>query len=151
LNAIITFQSGLPIGAPGSAFSTGVNPKLDTPARDRWFNTCTLTASNTLQNCAPGVTTPAFGIQPAFTLRYLSSYLPGIRTMRAPMADIGLFKTFTIYESLKLQFRAESFNLANSVWFGGPNTTVTSSAFGTVGPGQANDPRNVQLALRLMW
>ena len=102
-------------------------------------------------NCRGGLTTPAFGIMPAFTLRKLSAYMPGIRTQRAPMADDGIFKTFTITENLRLQFRAESFNLSNSVWFGAPNTTITSSTFGTVSPSQANDPRNVQLALRMMW
>jgi hypothetical protein len=151
INTIVTFQSGLPIAAPGSAFSTGVNPKFDTPTREQWFNTCTLTTANALQNCRSGATTPAFGIMPAFTLRTLSAYLPGVRTMRAPIADVGIFKTFVLHESLRLQFRAESFNISNSVWFGGPNTTITSSAFGTVSPSQANDPRNVQLALRLMW
>jgi len=151
INTIVTFQSGLPISAPGSAFSTGVNPKIGEPNRDMWFNPCTLTTSGTPQNCRGGQTTPAFGIMPAYTLRTLSSYMPGIRTQRAPVADVGLFKTFTIHESLRLQFRAESFNISNSVWFGSPNTTVTSSAFGTVSPSQANDPRNVQLALRLMW
>ncbi|MBI4889036.1 MAG: TonB-dependent receptor [Acidobacteria bacterium] len=151
INAIVTFQSGLPIAAPGSTFSTGTNAKYDTRTRERWFNTCTLTTAGALQNCPSGVTTPVWGIMPAYTLRTLSGYQPGIRTQRAPMADVGLFKTFTLRESLRLQFRAESFNIANSVWFGAPNLTVTSGAFGTVSPSQANDPRNIQLALRLLW
>jgi hypothetical protein len=50
-----------------------------------------------------------------------------------------------------LQFRAEAFNLCNTPWFGAPNTTLGSAAFGTVSPSQANDPRNVQLALRLAF
>jgi hypothetical protein len=41
--------------------------------------------------------------------------------------------------------------LTNTPWFGNPNTTLNSAEFGVVTPSQQNDPRNVQLALRLMW
>jgi len=41
--------------------------------------------------------------------------------------------------------------LLNTPWFGAPNTTLGSSNFGVVSPSQANDPRNVQLALRLTF
>lgn len=151
MNGIMTIQTGLPVSAPSGAFSTGVSPTIDNPTRDKWFNTCTLTVAGARQNCADSSVTPAFGIMPAYTLRTLSSYLPGVRTKRAPLTDFSIFKDFTIHESIKVQFRAESFNLTNSVWFAAPNTTVTSTSFGTVSPSQANDPRNVQLALRLVW
>jgi len=151
MNSIVTFQSGLPVSAPSSTFSTGVNAKLDSRTNARWFNTCTLTTAGVRQNCASTSETPAWQIMPAYTLRTLSSYLSNIRTQRAPLADFSMFKTFAIYEQMKLQFRAEAFNLTNSVWFGSPNTTVTSSSFGVVTTAQSNDPRNVQLALRLVW
>ena len=38
--------------------------------------------------------------------------------------DIGLFKRFTFSSSINLQFRAEFFNLFNTVNFNNPNTTV---------------------------
>ncbi|MBI3471529.1 MAG: hypothetical protein HY013_09250 [Candidatus Solibacter usitatus] len=90
-------------------------------------------------------------MQPPFTLRTLSTRFPNIRTIRPGILDFSVFKAFTLREGLNLQFRAESFNLNNTPWFGGPNTTLGSSAFGVVSPSQANDPRNVQLALKLIF
>jgi hypothetical protein len=148
---ILTMQSGLPIGAPGGAFAAGVNPKLPNQTRDRWFNTCTLNTANRRQNCLSDSEPVAFIQQPPFTLRTLSIRFPNIRTVRRPNVDFSLFKSFRLHESAVLQFRAESFNMTNSPWFGGPNTTLGSAAFGVVSPSQQNDPRNVQLALRLMW
>ncbi len=148
---IATMQSGLAIGAPGGAFSSGVNPKLAGQTRNRWFNTCNVNTANRRQNCASETEPLAFIQQPPFTLRTLSIRFPNIRTVRPPNVDFSLFKAFRLHETAVLQFRAESFNLTNSPWFGGPNTTLGSAAFGVVSPSQQNDPRNVQLALRLMW
>ena len=52
---------------------------------------------------------------------------------------------------MQVQARFEAFNLFNTPWFGAPNTNVTSPAFGTVAPNQANDPRNIQLGARLTF
>jgi len=153
LNGIATFQSGLPVDAPGGAYSTGVNPKLpgNVQSRDRWFNTCTLSLTGVRQNCLSADEPVAFTVQPPYTLRTLSTRFPNIRTRRPGLADLSVFKSFVLHEDLRLQFRAEAFNAFNTPWFGAPNTTLGSAAFGTVSPSQANDPRNVQLALRLTF
>ena len=52
---------------------------------------------------------------------------------------------------MKLQVRVESFNLFNTPWFPAPNVTATNAAFGQVTPTQANDPRNIQLGVRLQF
>ena len=49
------------------------------------------------------------------------------------------------------QARFEAFNFFNTPWFGAPNTNVMSTAFGTVAPNQANDPRNIQFGVRLTF
>jgi hypothetical protein len=64
--------------------------------------------------------------------------------------DFSLIKSFPLTESVRLQFRAEAFNLTNTAIFGLPNTTVGNPGFGVIG-GQANTPRNLQLALKLIW
>jgi hypothetical protein len=153
LTGIATFQAGLPLGTPGGAYSSGVDPKLpdNVQNRNRWFNTCTVNTAGVRQNCASPSEPVTFIQQPPFTLRTLSIRFPNIRTARPRIVDFSIFKSFFVREGLTLQFRAESFNLTNTPWFGAPNTTLGSSAFGVVSPSQQNDPRNVQLALKLMW
>jgi len=46
--------------------------------------------------------------------------------------------------------RAETFNAFDRVQFNAPVTTATSSDFGRI-TSQANAPRSVQFAVRLMW
>jgi hypothetical protein len=92
----------LPIATPGSAVATGVDPKLESSSRDRWFNTCTVTLTGVRQNCASTSEEPAFLIQAPFTLRTLSVRFPNIRTKRTPTVDFSLFKQFPIKERMRL-------------------------------------------------
>jgi hypothetical protein len=153
LTGIVTMQSGLPIGTPAGVYSTGLNPRLEDNVRNRarWFNTCTLALNCNRQNCASASEPVAFTVQPPFTLRTLSTRFPNIRDLRPVNVDFSIFKQFPIRERLNVQLRVESFNLTNTPWFGGPNLTVGGAAFGIVTPAQANDPRNVQLALRVSF
>ena len=61
--------------------------------------------------------------------------------------DVSIFKTFSVAEGIKAQFRAESLNVTNTPMFYGPNTSVSSNAFGTI-TSQANYPRLIQLGVR---
>jgi hypothetical protein len=40
----------------------------------------------------------------------------------------ALFKTFDLYENVKLEFRTEAFNVLNTAQFVAPNTTLSLSA-----------------------
>jgi hypothetical protein len=51
---------------------------------------------------------------------------------------------------MQLDARLEAFNMFNRVTFGTPNTNMSDANFGFVSS-QANAPRKVQLALKLMW
>ena len=149
VNLIGNFQTGVPIGMPGGVFLIG-DPKLDNPTRDRWFNTCTLTATGARQTCANASETPVFQVQPAFTLRSASLRFKNILTSRPPTFDVSLFKAFRIKEGIALQLRGEAFNFANTPWFGAPNLTVGPN-LGIVGPTQVNDQRQIQLGLKLIF
>jgi hypothetical protein len=89
--------------------------------------------------------------QPSFTLNVLSPTMPGVRSHITPDLDFSLFKQVTLHERLKLEVRAECFNLTNSVQFGAPNTSLNSSQFGVIALSEVNDPRMIQLAMKLLF
>jgi hypothetical protein len=64
--------------------------------------------------------------------------------------DLSMDKNFRFTEKRYVQIRFEAFNLQNRVTFGPPNTTPTSTAFGTIG-NQANTPRRLETAIRLVF
>ena len=63
--------------------------------------------------------------------------------------DLSLFKNFSLGESARLQFRAESFNLFNHANFALPENDLNSPAFGQIL--QAAPPRLLQLALKFLF
>ena len=66
--------------------------------------------------------------------------------------DLSLFKTTTIKENLRLQFRAEFFNAFNRANFnapGGSRRRTTSGSFGQIT--SAQDPRQIQFALKILF
>jgi hypothetical protein len=74
--------------------------------------------------------------------------------------DPSAFKEFQIRESIKAQFRIEVFNVLNWTNYANPTVTFNSGSFGTItntrngssAPGLgAGEPRNVQLALKILW
>src|SRR5579875_230693 len=95
--------------------------------------------------------TPAAFAQPAsFTFGNLARTIGNVRSDWTRNLDFSLFKNFQIKERFQLQFRAEAFNITNTPIFNRPNTTFGSSAFGVVSS-QSNVPRQIQLALKLMF
>lgn len=111
LNAIFRYSNGDLIGAPGGAISTGVNPKLATPTYNHWFNTCSLNTAGVRQNCISPDESVAFLQQPPFSLRTLSTVLPGIRREIPATLDFSVFKSFRLREATTLQFRANAYNI----------------------------------------
>ena len=62
--------------------------------------------------------------------------------------DFGLKKAFRITESMRLQFRWETFNLTNTPTLSTPDANIESPDFGKV-RGTVSTPRQMQFALRL--
>ncbi|HME08786.1 MAG TPA: TonB-dependent receptor [Bryobacteraceae bacterium] len=76
----------------------------------------------------------------------------GRNAFRAPSLeqwDLAVDKNFRITERIKLQFRAEFFNVLNHTNFGVPNQQSNSSAFGTVTT--TYPPRQIQFGLKLLF
>ncbi len=72
-----------------------------------------------------------------------ATYSSGLRNPWSLNESVSLSKRFNLVEGTSLKLQADAFNLANRTVFGGINTNITSSSFGTVS-GQANSPRNLQ-------
>ena len=93
-----------------------------------------------------------FSLAPQFTFgnvsRTITNYGPGQQNW-----DVSVFKTVTIYERFKGQFRAEALNAFNTPLFRAPNTNFvpgSTANFGKV-TSQANFPRFIQLGLRFYF
>ncbi len=148
VNGVTTFQTGFPLGMTmavnrTNSFgggsrpnSTGQSARLTGPAQqrlNRWFDTS--------QFVAP----------PAFTFGNLSRTVPDVTSHGINNFDFAVFKnTQLLAERLGLQFRAEIFNLFNRVQFGYPGRALGNPNFGVIS-GQYNNPRLVQLGLRLLF
>jgi hypothetical protein len=71
--------------------------------------------------------------------------------------DFSILKNTILTERLKLQFRAEFFNILNAVNFNTPNTVVFTSATSAPSPtagvitGTSTTSRQIQFALKLVW
>ena len=150
-NGILMQEAGFPLAAPSGYYSSGISPALADPTYSRYFNTCTLTTAGLRQNCASTTEPDAWIQQPPSTIRTLSRYISAIRPPKITSLDFSMFKSFTLHENLRLQFRAEAFNALNSPQLGNPSTSMTSATAGLISPSQSNDPRAVQLALKLMF
>lgn len=89
--------------------------------------------------------TSAFTAAPQFTLGNSSRNPvvgPGYRTL-----DVMLGKTFPIKEDLRVELRAEAFNVTNSPSLGAPNTSFGPAAFGSIT--RAFDPRVFELVAKV--
>src|SRR6185312_2722841 len=146
LNGILTLHTGQPytlrangcIGVWSGGCSpdlvSGTDPNAAPDGRRRaveCFNTANLTAPTPL-------TQGSLGLQTNFS--------PPTRSV-----DLSIFKDFPFTERWKLQFRAESFNLANTPQFGTPDNTLGDAQFGQVTNTQAGSERHIQFALRLQF
>lgn len=146
INVVGILQSGFPLAVSqpnnnsvvGASHqrpnATGVHPATRGSARARiggWLNPA------------------AFAQAPQFTFGNLARFL-NVRGPATRNLDVSIFKTFNWRERVRAQFRAEALNATNTVTFGNPNTVLTNPQFGLI-TNQVNNPRLVQLALRLTF
>lgn len=132
LNWVYSAQGGVPITI-SSGESLGRSARLPASERtlSRWFDPSAFRLRETLELVG-------------------TARLPDVRTHGRNNLDLSLFKDTRLTEAVRLQFRAESFNLCNRAEFGDPNATVGSASFGVVSS-QINYSRQLQFGLRLLW
>jgi hypothetical protein len=94
---------------------------------------------------------------PSWTYGNIGRTLPDVRNPGIVNLDLSLIKDTAIHERLKLQFRAEAFNVSNHVnlmeangtFVPGANGLNISGTFGAITA--SRDARTLQLALKLSF
>ena len=153
VNSIVTLQGGFPF-TPQLSYNPSNNGDTRNPVRpfvnpaftgpvilgnpNQWFNPAAF--------LAPAASSGFYGNLGRDTL-----IGPGLATW-----DLSLLKDTAIRERLRLQFRAEFFNLLNRANFNTPNAvvftsaTVTSPTAGLITSTSTNS-RQIQFGLKLLW
>lgn len=158
LNGILTLESGFPtdIRTPntssGQLFTTYNVPNavpgepmyVSNPGPNGWLNAAAFAEPGTVLN-AKGTPITEFG-----DLARRAGRGPGTRNL-----DFSVFRNFQIREKLRLQFRAEAFNLTNTTAFflpaaNSPELTIGNSNFGLLA-GSAAVARQVQFGMKLYF
>ncbi|MBL8210594.1 MAG: TonB-dependent receptor [Bryobacterales bacterium] len=135
VNTILTFQPGSPytwgnvIYLGGPLNNDGHNP-------DRTFDTSVFNRVNAQQ---------LEWNRRTFPTRFNDARADGVNQV-----DLSIIKAFPIRERLSLTYRCEFFNLTNTPIFSAPNLSPTNTNFGLI-TNQANQPRRIQMALRLVF
>ncbi|MEO7143119.1 MAG: TonB-dependent receptor, partial [Bryobacteraceae bacterium] len=140
LGTVINSWSGSPLSFGDIIFNGDIkNIALPGGQRtvQRWFNTN-----------AGFVTAP--GQQLVNHLFAGPLYYSGIRSGSINTTDISVLRYISLRENIRLQIRAEALNAFNHPNFAPPNTTVTSSAFGTINT-EATFTRIIQFGVKLLF
>jgi hypothetical protein len=150
INGLTTFQKGFPLGITATPNTTGLNTGL----RPNVAAGCQETISGSAQSrINQWFNTSCFSLPAPYTFGNESRTDASLRGPGIANYDFAVFKRTAITERLKLEFRAEAFNLFNRVQFGQPNlqySTAANSTFGVISS-QLNQPRLMQMALRLAF
>ena len=140
VQGVYTGQSGQALGFGNAIFFGDINnvplPKGQRTA-DRWFNT----AAGFERSSARAL---------SFNLRKFNSRFSGVRGDGINQWNLSVIKNTKITESKTIQFRAEGINALNHVMFVNPNTTPTSSGFGTI-TDEKSTGRAIQLGIKFLF
>jgi hypothetical protein len=149
INGFWTWESGLPLDLRASSTALNAAGNVNRPLQ--------VAPVQILGNVGPGqywFSTSSFK-DPGATLGNV-----GRNILHGPHLfniDASVFRRFIITERLKLEFRAETYNLSNTPWLDRPDTTLGDAAFGQVTTAQGtqsvkvNMNRSFQGSLRLTF
>jgi hypothetical protein len=157
-NGILTLESGFPTDirtpntASGQLFTTynlpnvvqGQSLYVSNPGPNGWFNSAAFTEPGQAVNAA-GTPITEFG-----NLARRAGRGPGTRNL-----DFSVFRNFAIREHVRLQFRAEAFNISNTPAFflpaaNSPELTIGNPSFGLLAASSAV-ARQIQFGLKLYF
>ncbi len=152
VSAIETLQSGFPF-TPQLGYNPSNNGDSRNPVRPSWnpaFSGPVILGSPNLYFNPTAFVNPANGTYGNAGRNVLTG--PGLTTL-----DFSVLKTTVISDRLKVQFRAEAFNILNRANFGSPNAVVFTAAGTTPSPtagvitGTSTTSRQIQFGLKVLW
>ena len=134
-------QSGNPLGF-GSAIFNGNLKDIVLPVSERsverWFNVNAGFERASNKQLGSNIRTAP--------LRY-----SGIRGDGINNFDLSMMKKFKLSERVTMHFRLEGINALNHVQFADPNTTPTSTAFGTITAEKGHGQRQINMVLKVFF
>ena len=136
---IFKAQSGAPLGFGNFLFADGMGVDdimADNPSVDQWFN--------------PNAFNRVSAQQLVSNVRTQPSRFEEVRGPGYAVLDLSLLKNLNVGARRQLQFRVESYNVLNRANLQNPNTTVTSTALGSI-TAQNGLPRQLQLAVKFSF
>jgi hypothetical protein len=130
-SSAVRVYSGRPVLFTNALAVTG-NPKLDSPTRDRWFDTS------------------MFSVLPSFTPRTNPVYFDGLNGPGAWFVDMTMTKSVAI-GSYRLEARVEAYNAFNHIVWDQPDITLGGN-FGKVLRKRVDSyGREIQFGLRFVF
>ena len=138
-NGILSAQTGLPFSPvlQTATTNTGTGSRPDVLAP--------VTYPGTLQNW---FSVGSYGIPAQYT--YGNAGRDTLRGPRRTNLDLSLFKTFTVREQTRVEFRAEAFNVLNHPQFGLPNPNIGNGQAGAI-TSIVGNPRQLQMGIRFQF
>jgi hypothetical protein len=92
---------------------------------------------------------------PVTAARFGTAGFDSLRGPGASNADVGLFRSFQMFERLTMQARVEAMNLTNTPHFANPNSNISTGGFGTITSTSAisriNDERYMRFGLKFTF
>jgi hypothetical protein len=139
IQGVYTAQSGQALGFGNALFYGDIHditlPK-DQRTPTRWFNTDAFEKNSQRQLGS--------------NYRLMPTRFNDVRSDGVNNWDLSAIKNTRIRENVTFQFRGEFLNAFNHAMFANPNTSPTSTAFGTV-TSQRGYPRRIQLGMKVLF
>jgi hypothetical protein len=177
LSGNFRIQSGKAVAFSGPAFFCGHNFSLPKSKQslNQWFDTsCFYPFPNSNTPLATIQAYPAWtGIQnmPGYNYvpvagdtikngvyqdfaNFVQTYPSRWGSVRAPgvnNVDLGLRKNVKVNERVGVQLRLDAFNAFNHPRFGAPDANPSDAGFGKITPTQLNQPRGIELGVRVSY
>jgi hypothetical protein len=163
VNGVLTYASGLPVAVTSSYVLPiyGATIGRSTPyvtSNNGWQPQWSGSFDPSVDNFVMPYGTGPFPLQGSASQNYLgigntTRYNPKLRQFPNLNENLSVTRSFPIREQVRVEFRAEAFNIFNRVRFGTGDVILQDQNFGklTSSADLLNTPRQLQLALKLYF